>query len=331
VNARDVPQPLQGVLISVLMLGTLLGGFILAANDRSLNPIGLLNPIDTRVAIVARTPVGTQATPPDFATPTALTPTATPTPICPAPPADWIRIDYSQSETPLPTIALLYNTTLERLFEVNCLDKVPLQAQPWLYVPANALTLVPTPVVVSCFPPPGWPVYRVQWGDTLSSLAARFNISVVLLMRYNCLNSSQIYQGQLLYVPYALPLWTPSWTLTPLPTWTPTPWMTVTPIDTPTQAPTLMPTDTLEPPLTLTVEVPTDTPPTFTLTPLPTLPPTETPAPSLTPTVAVPTDIPPTFTPPTMPPPTDTPPTFAPPTETPVPLPTLPQVTPGLP
>lgn len=325
-NARDVPQPLQGLLIGVLMLGTLLGGFILAANDRSLNPMGLPNPIGTRVAVAARTPVGTQAPPPDFATSTpstseAITPTATPTPICPAPPADWIQIDYSQSDTPLPTIALLYHTTIERLFEVNCLDKVPLQARPWLYVPANTPMLVPTPTVVGCFPPPGWPVYRVQWGDTLSNLAARFNVSVLMLMRYNCLNSSLIYQGQLLYVPYVappppfatpLPMWTPIWT--------PTPWMTVTPIDTPTQSPTLMPTDTLEPSLTPTVEVPTETPPTVTPAP------TDTLEPPLTPTVEAPTD-----TPPTIPAPTDTPPTFTPPTEIPATQPALPQVTPGLP
>ncbi|HZY41689.1 MAG TPA: LysM peptidoglycan-binding domain-containing protein [Anaerolineae bacterium] len=349
-NARDVPQPLQGLLISVIMLGTLLGGFILAANDRSLNPIGVPDPIGTRVAVVARTPIGTPVTPPDFATSTALTPTewtptpsaseamtqtappiATPTPICPAPPANWMRIAYSQSEATLTMIALRYNTTFERLFEVNCLDKVLLQALPWLYVPALSPVLAPPapPPVLNCFVPQGWPVYRVQWGDTLSNLAARFNISVVMLMRYNCLNSSLIYQGQLLNVPYALPA--PRATLTPLPTWTPgwtpTPWLTVTLTDTPTPSPTPspVPTDTPEPPITPTVEVPTDTP-----TPASTPVPTDTPEPPMTPTVEVPTEAPPTFTPPTV-----TPPTFTPPTVTPVPptqpQPVSPRVTPGLP
>ena len=346
-NARDVPQPLQGLLISVMALATLLGGFILAANDLNLAPIGSLDLSGTWVTVVSRTPtpalpprgtsVGTQVTPPDFATPTALTPTPaatasstpTPTPICPAPPANWIRIDYSQAETPLPIIVLRYNTTFERLFEVNCLDKVPLQARPWLYVPALSPVLSPTAPtpVLNCLAPPGWPVYRVQWGDTLSNLAARFNISVVMLMRYNCLNSSLIYQGQLLHVPYALPA--------PLPTGMPMPWPTDTPTpaqlqtDTPTPWSIVIPTDT---PTSWSIVIPTDTP---TPTPWLAVIPTDTPTPWLT---VTPTDTPmptPTDTP--MPTPTDTPtpmPTVDVPTDTPTSTPTPPvlsRVTPGLP
>lgn len=326
-NTRVVPQPAQAVVISAIVLATLLGGFILAANDRNLNPIGLPNPIGTLVAVVSRTPIGTQVAPPGSGTPNALTetptltptptPTLTPTPVCPPPPAGWVQVEYNQSQTSLFLLAQRYNITYQRLIEVNCLDKIPLQAIQLLYVPASAPTLAPT-YVLSCYPPPGWPIYIVQWGDTLSRLAVRYGVSIEQLMRYNCLTSTLIYQGQRLYVPYVIPL--PTWT-PPVPTltWTPTPTPSVvTPSDTPTPTWTPVPTDTPEPPVTPTIEVTTETPPTVT-------PPVVTP--SFTPSATVPP--PPTETPA---PPTETPVPTAPlpPTETPV-LPVLPTATSGTP
>ncbi len=295
-NTRAVPQPLQALIISTIVVATLLGAFILAANDQTLhNPIGLPNPIETLVAVVSRTPIGTQVPPPGSLTPGAVTadstatitptptPTLTPTPVCPVPPVGWVPIVYSQSDMTLPMLALRYNTTVDLLRQINCLDRVPLQAIQTLYVPAAAPTLSPTLFSVSCFPPPGWPTYIVQWGDTLSRLAVRYGLSIEQLMRYNCLTSWVIYQGQRLYVPYVIAV--PTWTPWPTFTWTPTP-IVVTPSDTPTPTGTTppVPTDTPEPPATPTFEVPTETPviPSITpsFTPSPTLPPpTETPAP----------------------------------------------------
>jgi hypothetical protein len=64
-NTRAVPQPVQALVISTIVLATLFGAFILAANDRNLNPIGLPNPLETLVAVVSRTPIGTQLPPPN--------------------------------------------------------------------------------------------------------------------------------------------------------------------------------------------------------------------------------------------------------------------------
>jgi LysM repeat protein len=292
VNTRAVSQPVQAMAISAIVLATLLGGFILAVNDRNLNPIGLPNPIGTLVAVVSRTPIGTQVSPPGSSTTTIVTPastetitptptpTLTPTPVCALPPIGWMQIVYSQSDMTLPLLAQRYNTTVDLLRQVNCLDRVPLQPIQLLYVPMTAPTLAPTPYLANCDLPFGWPTYIVQWGDTLSKLSARYNVSIELLMRYNCLTSTLIYQGQRLYVPYVIPVATitpfPTWTLEP--TWAPTPVLTSTLTWTPTPI-NETPSDTPTPPPSLTW-----TPPSVTATPMP----------SITPTIKVTTGTPPT-------------------------------------
>lgn len=47
------------------------------------------------------------------------------------------------------------------------------------------------------------PYYTVAWGDTLTSVAGRFGVSVDALMRANNLTSSSIYPGQVLVIPGA--------------------------------------------------------------------------------------------------------------------------------
>jgi len=63
------------------------------------------------------------------------------------------------------------------------------------------------PVAVTpppCVPPGDWGTYLVQQGNTLYSLAQRFNTDVDALMRVNCLNTTTIFVGQRLYVPAPL-------------------------------------------------------------------------------------------------------------------------------
>ena len=85
------------------------------------------------------------------------------------------------------------------------------------------------PVLTACAPRYAWPVYIVQGGDTLYSLAIATGSSVDELMLANCLPDSRIYRGQRLYVP-RLPVReatiTPSFTpsITPL---TPTDYPTI--------------------------------------------------------------------------------------------------------
>ena len=60
----------------------------------------------------------------------------------------------------------------------------------------NAL-ITPPP----CVPPSDWGIYLVQQGNTLFSLARRYDTDVETLMRVNCLNTNTIFVGQRLYVP----------------------------------------------------------------------------------------------------------------------------------
>lgn len=91
--------------------------------------------------------------------------------------------------------------------------------------PTNTPSSTPT----QCVPQYYWPVYEVQAGDTLYSIASRTGSTVDELMRANCLLGTRINIGQKLYVPRL-----PIITVTPTPTNTPT----VTPtifVDTPTE------------------------------------------------------------------------------------------------
>lgn len=47
------------------------------------------------------------------------------------------------------------------------------------------------------------PYYTVAWGDTLTSVAARFGVTVDAVMRANALTTSTIYPGQVLLIPGA--------------------------------------------------------------------------------------------------------------------------------
>ena len=60
----------------------------------------------------------------------------------------------------------------------------------------------PAPITPApCVPPSDWGAYEVQPGNTLYSLARRYNTDVDALMRVNCLNTNTIFVGQQLYVP----------------------------------------------------------------------------------------------------------------------------------
>jgi LysM repeat protein len=115
-------------------------------------------------------------------------------------------------------------------------------------------------VPTSCGRPPGWVQYVVRSGDTLSSISEAYGITIAQLQSANCLSTTKIYTGQILWVPN-VPTATPKPTDEPTdpPTFTPTLTHTPLPTDTPTNTPP--PTDT---------PLPTDTPPPPTDTPEPT-------------------------------------------------------------
>jgi LCP family protein required for cell wall assembly len=72
-----------------------------------------------------------------------------------------------------------------------------LTMEPEVSEDVSAAPITPQP----CVPPGDWGVYLVEQGNTLFSLAQRYDTDVETLMRVNCLNASTIFAGQRLYVP----------------------------------------------------------------------------------------------------------------------------------
>lgn len=75
----------------------------------------------------------------------------------------------------------------------------PLLAATASFTPTVTETLPPPPT--SCLPPSGWVAIKVQPLDTLASLALQYKTTPELLSQANCLFSSDLAPGALLYVP----------------------------------------------------------------------------------------------------------------------------------
>ena len=208
------------------------------------------------------------------------TPTIIPPTTCPAP-NGWNQITIGAGET-LESLAETYHTSTQELSEANCLLGESLPGGAKLYVPPIPATKTPTKIVTPiiplvCTPRYGWVSYLVKSGDTLFKIASAHGITVAQLQQANCLNTSTIYAGQQLLVPYAIATLTN--TATPTPTATAAP-PTATKISTAT-ATTVPPTatNTTAPPsptasaspLPTASPTPTTVPPTATNTPVPTL------------------------------------------------------------
>jgi hypothetical protein len=100
------------------------------------------------------------------------------------------------------------------------------------------------PTLAVCILRSEWPIYFVQQGETLSTLARAAGSTIDELMLANCLHDPGIHPRQPLHVPRvpvkALPP-TPSPSPTATPTASPTATLTATPTDTPTPTPTNTP------------------------------------------------------------------------------------------
>lgn len=95
-------------------------------------------------------------------------------------------------EDNLNNIALNYNVTVQELLQANNLREGDL-------IHPDDVLLIPPPSQPSG--PKPLPPYTVQQGDTLSSIASQYGISVALLMHVNGLGSEQIIAGQILKMP----------------------------------------------------------------------------------------------------------------------------------
>ena len=165
-------------------------------------------------------------------------------------------------------------------------DHTP-EPTPGLSAPPPTATALPpsaTPAVTAtqCGPPAGWVTYTVHRGENLFRIGLRVGASVSQLQLANCLTSTNVYVGQVLYVPVPLAAPTlqsqPSQTPQPQPTTEtesrPESWPTAT---TEPPQPTVPPPPTNEPPPTTTPPLPPGEPPPATATAAPPEPPPPTP------------------------------------------------------
>ncbi|MBI4730934.1 MAG: LysM peptidoglycan-binding domain-containing protein [Chloroflexi bacterium] len=233
---RIVRQVLPGILVALVSVVLILGGFTLSLAEGNVTaPTRTL----TQTQSPTVTPTWQPFTPPP-PSPTVPSPTTTltlppPPTTCP-PPAGWVAYGVQFGDT-LEVLATRYHTSAEMLLQANCLVSDSLLPDSVLYVPP-----VSTRTLAPCGPPPGWVLYPVQPGDTLYRLSLAYGITVRQLQNANCMgNSTIIIVGKWIYVPPWAPH-TPSPTstqvFTPTSTWTVitpyTPTSTGTPTDTPT-------------------------------------------------------------------------------------------------
>jgi len=335
-RAAGARQLLGGVVVTIISVGMLLGGFLLSGLDSSsvrLPPTrvgAILVPSPTPYLPTVTSTFSSTPSPAVFASPspsatsTTVPPVSVPSltavapppliPSCPQPPG-WFVYTVQPGDT-LAGLAWRYGITALALKEANCLSALAIHPGQQVFLPP-AVYASPTPW--SCGPPLGWVVYIVRSGDTLFSLSMRFGVGIEAIRRANCLPDYVIRSGQALYlpplpptpipVPTFLPTSTP--TGTPVSSPTPTPIPTQLPTSTPSPVPTGYPTLPATPTLTGTpaqtptyTPTPTETPgptstSTFTPTPTPTQAPTSTYTPTPTPTkLPTSTHTPtPTFTP----------------------------------
>jgi LysM repeat protein len=193
-------------------------------------------------------------------------------------------------------IALYYGTSVDAIIRANALPSVYIYVGQKLIIPGATNTSPPTEPLTppkdgaqeepTPIPTPGSPAmdartYIIQWGDTLSSIAIRFGVSIWDLMELNGLNSwSVIYAGQELIISGEVgevenpePVATPEPEATPEepqpPEETPSPENTPEPETTPKPEETLNPEDTPEPEATPTPEATATPESTPEPTPLP--------------------------------------------------------------
>ena len=119
--------------------------------------------------------------------------------------------------SPTMTVSAATATSVTATFEPTGTPTLTSTHTPTLtFTPTASATFTssPSPSVTHCVSWDIWPVYIVQGGDTLYSLAIATGSSVDELMLANCLPDTRIYRGQRLYVP-RLPITTVTPSITP--------------------------------------------------------------------------------------------------------------------
>jgi len=259
---RELAFGLFGALISVLILG---GGLTISLAEKNMAVAGIIH-----LPSATLSPTVTLILPTELPGDPTYTPSPTPTntplltntilpfdntslpPIC-STPSGWQQITVNSGDT-LKQLAHTYQTTVDELIDGNCLLVNQLPPGSTLFVPNLTPTLTPIPPTsVPCGnPPAGWMLYTVKSGDTLFKLGQTHGgVTVAEIQVANCLNTTVIFPGQKIYLPYSA-------------TATSTAKPTTKPTTKPTKIPTKIPTKTQAPTpsKTPTHPVPSPTPPT---------------------------------------------------------------------
>jgi LysM repeat protein len=263
---KNLWQVSLGIIIALVSIGLILGGFSLSLAEGNLAtaPAPTLTLTPTSIAALQPfTPSVDSPTPSPTATLTwtlTWTPSPTPTSTPCSLPVGWLYYVVGPGDT-LDRIGAYYRISGTELQQANCLSTTELQPGIGIYVPPLS-TQTPVP----CGAPYSWVYYIVQPSDTLYRLSQAYGITVAELQRANCMGSSTLLQvGKGIYVPPwgpRIPSPTLPWIVTP----------TETPIETQTEIQTNTPANGLpsETPTEIPTSMPTDTPfetPTETWTP----------------------------------------------------------------
>ena len=199
---QAVRQIGNGILYGLVSVMLVVGGLSLALaesyTDTAPSPTPTTN-LPTVPQTLTSTPLGSTALP--SSTPT-LTATPPPPTNCP-PPIGWILISVQPNDT-VESIGARYGVTPSQLAQANCLLTNNLEPGFNIYVPPP-----PTSQPISCGAPSGWAqAYVVRPGDTLYHIAALYRTSIPELQSANCLITTVIMPGNILWVPN-VPMITP--------------------------------------------------------------------------------------------------------------------------
>jgi LysM repeat protein len=114
-----------------------------------------------------------------------------------------LSLALSENITPpaAPTETLWLPTFAEFITPTATVEVLPsaTSASPVIILPSPTLTLLPPPT--SCAPPSGWVGVNVGFNDTLESMAARYRTTSQALAQGNCLLTSTLISGSVLFVP----------------------------------------------------------------------------------------------------------------------------------
>lgn len=164
---RALRELAGGLFIALITILTVMGGIFLAVSQgggSTGQPTALAQ---------ATAPTSPEPTRP---TPLPATPTGTPTRVLPS---------------ATPTATLRSTDTLEPTGTDTTAATETATPEPSL-----------TPTITLCAPPSSWVPYVIRRGDTLFQLSLRFRVSTRMLQAANCLETTDIKFGQVLYVPF---------------------------------------------------------------------------------------------------------------------------------